>query len=224
MGVYMNTEGYAKATETLEKIKSYERTFVYVGVKAVDGEIDSGADINQLAAALIGKTSGKAVGSFTYKNQALKGVYADEAITKGELETYHSKNVNAYVHKAGYDVTSEGVLINGEYIDILDSKDWLITQIKYQLQQTLIINDKIPYDNKGISLLESVVVNVLQDAYNNGMIAEAENGTPLYTVNFAPRSATKASDREKRQYVEGRFSFDLAGAVHTVTINGVINI
>lgn len=207
---------------TFVELKDYERTFVYIGVPTYEG--DSSIDLNQIPTALISKTINKPVGSYTYKNRALKGVYADEGITKSQLEQYHKNNINAYVHKAGYDVTSEGKLLNGEYIDILDAKDWLITQIRYQIQQALIINDKIPYDNNGISLLESIVVNILQDAYNNGIIAEDDDGQPSFTVNFAKRSETKASDREKRQYVEGKFSFDLAGAIHEVTVNGTINI
>ena len=149
---------------------------------------------------------------------------ADTEVTKAQLAEYHSYGCNAYVHKAGYDVTSEGKLVNGEYIDILDAKDWIVTQIEYQLQQALIINDKIPYDNNGIALLESIVANVLQDAFNNGIIAEDDNGKASYTVNFARRTDTKASDREKRQYMEGKFTFDLAGAIHSVTVNGTINI
>ena len=197
--------------------KDYERTVFYLGVPIIDG-------LNSISSALFSETSNKQAGSFTYKNQKLKGVYADEAILEKELNEIHNYNVNAYVNKAGYSVTSEGKCANGEYIDILDSKDWIITQIKYRLQQALIINDKIPYDNTGIALLESIVVNILQDAYNNGMIANDESGKPSYSVNFAKRSETDASDRAKRQYLGGKFSFDLSGAVHTVTVNGVINI
>ena len=208
---------YSDYKTNVETFKGYERTLPCVGVPVVGG-------VNSICTALIAKTSCKAVGSFTYKNMTLKSVYADESITKAQLDEYHSNNVNAYVHKAGYDVTSEGKLANGEYIDILDAKDWLITQIKYQLQQVLITNDKILYTNNGIALLENTVVNVLQDAYNNGMIAEDDDGNPSYSVNFAGRSDTKASDREKRQYMEGKFSFELAGAIHTVTVNGTIRI
>lgn len=223
LACYFSTEEYPALLEYLKALKDYERTFVYIGVEAIEDNT-TGVDLNQIPTALIAKTSNKPVGSFTYKNQALKGVYADEGITKAQLEEYHSNNVNAYVHKAGYDVTSEGKLLNGEYIDILDAKDWLITQIKYQLQQCLIINDKIPYDNNGIALLESIVYNILQDAYNNGLIAVDDGGNPDFTVDFKPRSETKSSDREQRHYVEGNFSFALAGAIHEVTINGTINI
>lgn len=173
--------------------------------------------------ALVAETALKEVGSFTYKNIPLINVTAAN-ITPTELKTLHNSNINSYVTKCGVGVTSEGKTMSGEYIDIIDAKDWLILQIEYRLQQALINNDKIPYDNNGISLLESVVVNILQEAYNNGMIAENEDGTAAYTVNFAKRSETKASDREKRQYVEGKFSFDLAGAIHSVTVNGTINI
>ncbi len=199
-----------------------ERTAAFVGIQVYD---DDGNEMtNSVATAIMAETGGKDVGSFTYKNIVLSGVYPDESATKAQVAEYHSYNVNAFLTKAGYNVTSEGVLANGEYIDILDAKDWLVTQIKYQVQQMLIINDKVPYTNNGINLLESAVVNVLQDGYNNGLIAEDDNGEAGYSVNFAKRSETDASDRELRQYVEGKFSFDLAGAIHTVTINGVINI
>lgn len=217
------TTAYKKfIADTYLKVKGMERTFVYLNIPVLKD--DTAENLNNICVALMAHTGNKTVGSFTYKNMSLKGVYADESITKTTLNDYHSHNVNAYVHKAGYDVTSEGKMLNGEYIDILDAKDWLITQIKYQLQQCLIINDKIPYDNTGIAMLESVVANVLQEAFNNGIIAEDDNGKASYTVNFARRADTKASDREKRQYMEGKFTFDLAGAIHSVTVNGTINI
>lgn len=223
LGAYINTEDYTEAEPTIKEMKEkgYARTFIYVGVKSVE---DDGIDLNQIPTALIAKCSCKPVGSYTYKNQVLKGVYPDEAISKSELEKYHNNNVNAFVKKAGYNVTSEGVCLNGEYIDIMDARDWLITQIQYQEQQALIVNDKVPYTNAGIGLLESVCVNVLQTAFANGIIAEDDNGDGAYTVVFKPRSETKASDREKRKYVEGSFSFELAGAVHTLVINGTIKI
>lgn len=173
--------------------------------------------------ALVAETASKEIGSFTYKNIPLVNV-TPANITPTELKTLHKFNINSYVTKCGVGVTSEGKTMSGEYIDIIDAKDWLILQIEYRLQQALINNNKIPYDNNGISMLESIVVNVLLDAYNNGMIAESDDGTPAFTVNFAKRSETKASDREKRQYMEGKFSFDLAGAIHEVTVNGTINI
>jgi hypothetical protein len=83
---------------------------------------------------------------------------------------------------------------------------------------------KVPYDNNGIAVLESVAVNVMKDAYNKGMIAANEDGTPAYTIDYAMREDTSEEDRAARKYLGGQFSFKLAGAVHTVEITGEIEI
>lgn len=215
---------YFENDVTRKLSKAYERVYQLASGKPGADNPESRIDACAAAAALVAVTCNKDVGSFTYKNMQLDYCTPVENISRSELNVYHDANVNVLVTKAGYDVTSEGKTLSGEYLDIVDTKDWLITQIEYQLQQALIINDKVPYDNNGISLLENVVVNILQDAYNNGMIATDDDGNPAYTVDFAPRSETKASDREVRRYVEGKFTFDLAGAIHTVTINGTIRI
>ena len=81
---------------------------------------------------------------------------------------------------------------------------------------------KLPYDNRGIAALEGVVVSVLKDAANNGMIAVNDEGQYDYSVNFAPRSECAPSDISTRHYAEGNFSFTLAGAIHTARITGTI--
>jgi hypothetical protein len=80
----------------------------------------------------------------------------------------------------------------------------------------------VPYDNNGIAMLESVAVDVLQDAYNNGMIATKANGDPDYSVYYALREDVPESDRASRQYLYGGFTFALAGAIHYVEISGTI--
>lgn len=67
-------------------------------------------------------------------------------------------------------------------------------------------------------------INVLQTAYNNGMIAQTEDGAADYSVNYGLRENTDEDDRQARKYVNGSFSFALAGAVHTVEITGEITI
>ena len=173
--------------------------------------------------ALVAYATTKPVGSITYKNIALKGVPVAD-ITPRELKALHKVNVNSYVTKCGVGVTSEGKTMSGEYIDIIDSRDWIILQIEYNVQKLLIDNPKIPYTDTGINLIRTEVINTLQSAYKNGIIAEDAEGNPAYNVDFAARSETSKADRAERIYKGGKFSFDLAGAVHEATINGVINI
>ena len=171
--------------------------------------------------ALVGATAGLDVGSFTYKNVILKGI-EPQSLTDLEVEAIHKKGGITFVIKAGDNVTTEGKTAGGEYIDIIDSKDYIISNLEYQTQKTLNATKKIPYDDTGIAILESVAVNVMRDAYNKGIIATNEDGSAGYAVNYAKRANTEASDRAERRYIGGQFAFALAGAVHEVEITGEI--
>ena len=174
-------------------------------------------------AAFVGATAGLTAGSFTYKNIILKGIEPQE-LSDSEIENIHKKGGITFVTKAGDNVTSEGKTLGGEYIDIIDSKDYIIQQITYRTQKLLNKSRKIAYDNNGIAMLESVTVDVLQSAYNNGIIANTADGAPDYSVNYILRENTKETDRAKRNYVGGSFTFALAGAIHFVEITGEITL
>lgn len=174
-------------------------------------------------AALVGNTAGLSAGSFTYKNMVLSGIKPQD-LTDSEIEAIHKKGGITFVTKAGENVTSEGKVAGGEYIDIIDSEDYIIQQLAYKTQKVLNNTKKVPYDNNGIALLESVAADVLQDAYNQGMIVTNTDGTPGYTVSYAMREDTKATDRANRKYLGGSFSFALTGAIHEVEITGEITV
>ena len=195
--------------KTATASKKYKRTICFVNETA------------NASAALVGETSGRVAGSFTYKNKTLKGVVADD-LTDAEIDALHKAGAFGYVTKAGDDVTTEGISQSGEYIDITDSIDYVIQNIEYRVQKTLNNTAKVTYDDRGIALLEAAVTSALQDAGNNGIIAVKEDGTFDYTVTFAPRSATTEADRESRIYKYGTFKFALAGAIHTCEVYGEI--
>lgn len=172
-------------------------------------------------AAVVGASAGLAAGSFTYKNLILTGIEA-ENLTAAQVNAIHDAGGMCIIKKAGDIVTSEGKTTDGEYIDIVDSKDYIISNIVYQGQKLLNNSNKVSFDNVGISQLENVVTGVLAEAYANGIIATNEDGTAAYSTNFATRADVTASDRAARTYNGGAFSFDLAGAIHNATINGTL--
>lgn len=172
-------------------------------------------------AALVGDAAGREAGSFTYKNLILKGIEAQE-LSDAEIEAIHKKGGITFVSKAGDNVTSEGKVVGGEYIDIIDSEDYIIQQMAYRTQKVLNSTAKVPYTNNGIALLESVAIDVLQGAFNNGMIATKEDGSPDYSVSYALREDTTEENRAARKYLGGTFAFALAGAIHYVEITGTI--
>lgn len=184
---------------------------------------DATENVPAPAAALVGEAAGREAGSFTYKNLMLSGIAAQE-LSDAEVKAIHNKGGITYVTKAGDAVTSEGKVAGGEYIDIIDSEDYIVQQMAYKTQKVLNNMGKVPYDNNGIALLESVATDVLQTAFNNGMIASNEDGSPDYSVSYAMREDTSEADRAARRYIGGSFTFALAGAVHTVEITGEITI
>lgn len=201
-----------KDSAVIAAIKGNDRTYMVAYTSQ---------DVSCPEAAIVGATAGLEVGSFTYKNMILKGVTA-QTYTDNEIDNLHQQNVNTILKKAGSVVTSDGLSASGEFTDIVDTKDYIIQQIEYQCQYLLNRVPKLPYDNRGIAALEGVVVSVLKDAANNGMIAVTDEGDYDYSVSFGKRSDCDPYDISARHYAEGTFEFTLAGAIHTAKIKGTI--
>lgn len=205
------------ATATTDAIKEYNRTFAVVYKQPTEG------DKVFAEAAIVGATAGLEAGSFTYKNMIIKGVspmnYSDT-----EIDAIGKAGGVTIVEKAGDVVTSDGVVVSGEFADIIDSKDYIIQNISYNTQKAFNVNKKVPYTNSGIAMLEVATLEALKGAYNNGMIADNEDGSPAYSVNFALRGATTETDRATRHYPYGQFAFALAGAIHTCEVEGEITV
>ena len=198
-------------TSSLEAVGKMDRTLgiVYAGEEeGVEG-------------ALVGATAGYTAGSFTYKNIILKGI-EPELLTDSQIEAIHKIGGICIVQKAGDVVTSEGTVLSGEYADIIDSKDYVIRNITYKSLKLLNNSKKLAFDNTGISQLEGVVTNAMREAFLSGIIAQDDEGQPMYSTNFATRADIPAADRAARNYKGGKFSFSLAGAIHYATINGTI--
>lgn len=205
----------ATAPTEAKNFSDYDRTvgFVYAS-----------DDYGKLAvSAVVGATAGYVAGAITYKNMIIKGLTA-QTFSTTELAAMHQYGGFTVVEKVGDIVTSEGIVGSGEYIDIMDSTDWIVQQLKYQTQKTMHKMPKVPFDNNGIGILEGIALNVLRTAYNNGMIADNEDGTPAYAINYALKSECEAEDIVARRYIGGKFSFVLKGAIHNVEINGEISV
>ncbi|MGG1483554.1 DUF3383 family protein [Peribacillus castrilensis] len=172
-------------------------------------------------AALIGELGNQVVGSITWKFKTLKGITPIE-VTPEELQAIHNDGAIAYVTKAGKPQTSEGIVASGEYIDVMHGKDWIKFNMEASIQNGLANSPKVPYNNTGISLLESQATTVLQRGHSQGIIDSDDNGNPLYTVTAKPRSEMSAEDRANRKYGGLSFSYRAQDAVHESDIKGEI--
>lgn len=175
------------------------------------------------SAAVVGESTRRTVGSLTYKNLKVTGVAAMD-VDDTEIAAIKTAGGYTLVSKAGDIVTSEGKVASGEYLDIIDCRDYIVDQIEYYTQKTLNNLDKVPYDDAGITLLEDVAESVLRTAWANGIILTGSDGAPVFSTSYALREDCEADDIAARKYIEGKFAFTLAGAVHEVEIKGEINI
>jgi len=172
-------------------------------------------------AALVGELGSQTVGSITWKFKTLTGITPID-VTSDELAAIHADGAIAYVTKAGIPQTSEGIVVSGEYIDVMHGKSWIKTNIENSIQTAFSSNKKVSFDNKGISLLEGQITTVLQQAFINGIIAQDDDGKPLYTITAKSRSEIPEEERNSRVYNGLSFSFELDGAIHEANITGQI--
>ena len=162
-------------------VTEYDRTFII--------EHDKEAELPH--AALIGAVGSRPVGSVTWKFKTLKGVTPRD-LTPVQLSDIHVSRAIAYVTKAGIAQTSEGIMVSGEYIDVIHGKDWVKLNIEQSVQLLLSSNAKIPYTDTGIAQIESAIRTILEIAGQNGIIATDDAGQFLYTITADGRNELAA--------------------------------
>lgn len=176
-------------------------------------------------AALVGETAGRVPGSYTYKFKTLKGL-TPVKLSGPKIKILEKANIFTYVEAAGDYITSEGKTIGGEYIDVIDGKDWTLQTIAYKVQKLKNTLPKVGYTDTDITKIENATIEVLSEAFEHGIIAPKEENKDLgaYSTSFKTRNEMPAEKRAKRQYDGGTFTFELAGAIHETTINGTVSV
>lgn len=170
-------------------------------------------------AAWMGKLFPFDPGSETWKFKTLAGIVADD-ITSAQKANLKAKNCNFYTTVGGQDMTAEGVVGVGEFIDIIRGIDWLestiATDVFFVLKNTL----KIPYTDAGIAVIENRVRGALKKGEDQGVIAD----DPKFIVTVPRAVDVPAIDRANRILNNVKFNARLAGAIHFVNINGVVTV
>ena len=198
-------------TDVMSKLKAlaYDRTLILYSAQA---------NTNGPDGAWMGYMLPTTPGSGNWAMKTLVGVAADN-LTPTQIGNVLSKNGNIYVQLGGNGTTLYGITPAGEYIDVTIFLDWLSANIQTGViaVETDPLNLKIPYDNRGIAMLQSPISTVLRQGQdNNGIV-------PGWKV-FAPdANAVPPIDRRNRVLNNIGFTAQLAGAINKINVQGYVS-
>lgn len=167
--------------------------------------------------ALIGKIFPKTPGVYTAMFKTLAGV------TKSTLTDTQSKNARdkycmVYEEIGGVNITREGQVAEGEFIDVIVLVDWTKARITENVFARFVNLDKVPFTDAGIGIVEAEIRGV----YDTGVANGGFTTDPTASVIVPKAADVSSTDKANRLLPDVEFTFTLTGAIHATTINGVV--
>lgn len=158
-------------------------------------------------------------GGRTWAFKQLSGVTVD-VLTGAEESAVQAKNSNTYTTVAGLPITFPGKTANGDFIDNRRFIDWLESEMKIQVFAKLATTPKIPYTDKGVSLIVAVMKAVLRAGVRAGGLADDEN----LQVQAPKVADVDTISRAGRLLPDLSFGARLSGAIHSTKIAGTLSV
>ena len=172
-------------------------------------------------AATFGRLLPYTPGSETWRGKTLAGVSAMGTVSPYKLiETWRqnliAKNAGYYYTIAGRNITAEGKVAAGEWIDTIRGRD----RLKYRIQEAVAIAvlnaDKVPYTDPGIGKIDNAIRGCLRLSVQDGFLTDS------YTV-IVPTAASQAPVDKAARILRGySFTAPIAGAIHVAYITGTL--
>jgi hypothetical protein len=157
-------------------------------------------------------------GAATWKFKTLAGVSIDTLTTDQSRIAREIKNANTYERIGGINITREGIVSSGNFIDVIIGVFWLESRIEERIYQKLTQLDKVPFTDAGIAIIEAELRAQLEQAVDYGLI------TSDYVIQVPKAADVSLVDKAARLLPDVRFSAILAGAIHRVIIQGIVSV
>lgn len=170
-------------------------------------------------AAWMGKQLATDPGSSTWAYKTLAGI-TKSTLTTNQSTNIRNKKANTYEEIGGVNITQEGTLASGEYIDIIRGADWLEARLTERVYSRLVNLPKIPFTDAGIAIIEGEVRAQMEDGIAVGFLV----ADPAPVI-FVPKAADVSTvDKAARTLNDVTFTAYLAGAIHKIKIDGVVTL
>ncbi len=158
-------------------------------------------------------------GSITWFAKTLAGITVDD-LTGTEKAKALGNNVNIYTTIGGVNMTQNGTMASGRFIDIRRGVDWIQARMEENIFFQIVNLPKIPYTDAGVAIIENEIRFVLNDAIDKDVIAD----DPEPTITVPKVLDVSANDRAARLLPDVKFTARLAGAIHKVEIQGTVSV
>jgi hypothetical protein len=165
--------------------------------------------------------------TITLKFKQLPGI-TFEKLSTAEKAALDGKKGNAYISVGGVNMYAESFMASGTFLDEVHGVDWLQSQIESNVFTRLYAAaTKVPYTDKGAAQLEQQVRDALAQGVRNGLLAPGENSegdflAEGYITSVVPVADVPPADKSNRKGPTISFTAILAGAIHSIEINGVV--
>lgn len=160
-------------------------------------------------------------GTVTWAFQTLALVTVD-TLTDAEKAKAIANNVNTYTELGGQNLTQNGTMASGRFIDVRRGVDFLVARIGERVFGTIVSAPKIPYTDAGITIIDSDVRAVLDGNTVGETPLLASDPAPTTTVPLA--AAVDTQDKADRILRNVNFTATLAGAIHKAIIRGTVSV
>ncbi len=158
-------------------------------------------------------------GSSTWKFKTIQGLAVD-AMSSGKISAVLAKNASVYTSVAGVSITQDGKTASGDWIDTTQFIDWQTIDIKIRVFTILVNNRKIPFTDLGVDQVKAEILSSLAAGVKAGGLA----ASPAPDVQAPLVKDVSTSDKAARNLPNVTFTARLAGAIHSVSINGTLSI
>ena len=143
------------------------------------------------------------------------------------FDTASGNMANCVINVGGVPILVEGVTtVPDTFIDQVHATDYLVARTREAILDVMIRNERIPYSQKGIDQVTSVVRDVMKRGQISGIVAVDEidpndRGNVIYGAQITPPNFFNISAAQRQSRILPAISVKIRynGAVHYTTVN-----
>lgn len=171
-----------------------------------------------IAAAIAGRCLPLKPGKVVFALKTLAGVTVSPTITTTQIDNILSNNGNVYLEELNKNITKDGTVGSGDYIDIIRDLDYVVAQLVLRIFKLITDKDKMGFTDPSISEVDTEMKMTFSDAYTSGIILNN------YITKPPKASSISSNVRANRILPDIPFEVTVQGAIQAVSFAGIVKV